>query len=104
VTWAAAGCDTNCNLLTALRLGGPSACGTVPRSVLSKVLNCSSRRGVDRMMITLKVIPAAWSVYTERSGPGSLGGESIYHIGNRVERIAVADAQNKGHEEQSGIR
>jgi hypothetical protein len=103
VFWAAGGCDTNCNPLNALRLGA-SEFVTVPRSVLSKVLNCSSRRGVDRIMITLNVIPVAWSVYTERSGSGSLGGEWTYRVGQRVEGIAVADAHNKGQKDQGAIR
>jgi hypothetical protein len=55
-------------------------------------------------MITLNVIPVAWSVYTERSGSGSLGGEWTYRVGKRVEGIAVADTHNKSQEDQGAIR
>jgi hypothetical protein len=54
VLWSAVEWDKNC-----IPLGARPACMAMPRSVRSKFVNSLSRREVERMMMTLNVIPAA---------------------------------------------
>ena len=77
--------EKKCKELMALAL----PCSAIDRSLVSKIVNCSSRRGDDRTMMTLNVIPVAWRVYPKSLlvNTQELKRGGTYSIGKRIKGI-----------------